>query len=101
MVSVIHNENDYVIAWCEWRQVGPSGYDVQYGHYIWINELWVHPQHRNQHMISLITEKILFLAPQAKYCYFKREKYGGRMSKVYPRELFEKLASKLCVMEIL
>ncbi len=97
MISVSSDDSGRVIAYIEWRQVGQSGFDKFRGEYIWINEFWIHEEYRRGKIFSKLVNAILFKAPHAKWCYFKREKYLGRMSKLYTREHFMKMSEKWMV----
>lgn len=79
----------------EWRQVGQSGFDKFQGEYIWINDLWVHPEYDGSTCIRQIIEDILSKALDAKFCYFTRQKYNGRMSRLWKRENFEMLIKQM------
>lgn len=72
-------KDDYIYAFCEWNLVNEKGHFDRHGKYVWVNDLYIHPDYRRngilREFINKITEK-----SGAKYCYFKREKYGGRMS---------------------
>ena len=92
MVTTVKNDDGYVVALLEWRQVGQSGFDKLYGEYVFINDLWIHPSKRGD---KSIMKKLGLIIMQksvgANYCYFTRKKYGGRMSKIYTRQHFERL----------
>lgn len=89
MVTSLKDDEGRIIALCEWRLVGPSGYEVENGHYIWVNEIWVHRSFERTSRINRIIDEIMRFVPQAKYCYFKRAKYGERM-KIFTREQWER-----------
>lgn len=89
MITTVKDDSDRVVAYAEWRQVGPSGFDVLGGAYIYIAQLWIHDDYKNTGLISEIITQILQAAPEAKHGYFNRKKYGDRMSKVFNRESFE------------
>ena len=94
MVSTVKDNNDRVIAFLEWRQVGQSGFDKLHGEYIWINHLWVHDDYKGYAIIKELIDDVLLKARMAKYAYFTRRKYQGRMSKLYKREDFSRLLRK-------
>ena len=97
MISVSNDNEGKVIGYIEWRQVGQSGFDKLHGEYVWINDFWIHPDYRGGHVMVNLIEKILNIARQAKWCYFTRRKYDGRLSKLYSREKFMRLVDKLQV----
>lgn len=97
MITTVPDSQGRVIAWIEWRQVAQSGFDKIRGEYVWVNDLWVHPDHRHSGIISQIIDTILWKAPHAKFGYFKRKKYNDRI-RIWTRENFMKLAKQLeCV----
>ena len=87
MVNVVSDENDKVIAYMEWRQVCRSGFDKLGGEYIWINDLWIHRSHKNDFdMYRKLMRQVFFHTKDAKWLYFNRRKYDGRLSKLYTKE---------------
>lgn len=94
MITTSKDNDGRVIAYIEWRQVAKSGFDKIYGEYIWINDFWIHKDYRNGGIFRQLVNSILFKAPEALWCYFLREKYNGRKSKLYTRENFMKLSEK-------
>lgn len=97
MISVSHDNYGRVIGYVEWRQVGPSGFEVFQGPYIWLQNLWIHQDYRGKTILKELIEDILLKAPDAKYGYFTREKYGHRMSKSFKRESVERVANVFIV----
>lgn len=89
MITTIKDDENYVVAFCEWRLVGPSGYEVQNGEYIWVNDLWVHPKYRELGLIGRIIDEVMSKVPQAKYCYFQRLQVNERV-RIYPRKVWER-----------
>ena len=94
MVTVVKDNDERVIGYIEWRLVGPSGFDVQNGEYIYINYFWITPDLRGDKTIfRRLVSQILRKGLSAKFGYFNRKKYGGKM-KMYPRQFFEDIANK-------
>ena len=94
MISVSKDDEGRVIGYIEWRQVGQSGFDKFRGEYVWVNDFWIHEDYRNGYVFIQLVNSILFKAQDAKWCYFRRGKYHGRVSKLYTREHFMKLSDK-------
>ena len=95
MIVTVKNENDFVIAYMESRQVGQSGFDKFRGEYLWINELWIHSSFKNAWEIYRnLMNQTLFKAMDAKWVYFRRNKYNGRVSKLYNRERLMNILEK-------
>lgn len=95
MISVSKDIDGKVIGFIEWRQVGQSGFDKFQGEYVWIQEIWVHKDHRGTHVFYDLIDKVMTLATNANYAYFTHAKYNDRMSRLYTREQFEKLMRKV------
>lgn len=89
MVTTLKNEDGYVIALCEWRLVGASGYEVPNGEYIWINDMWVHEDYRHIHKVNRIIDEIMCLVPEAKYAYFQRKNKNERL-RIFTRAQWER-----------
>jgi len=89
MITSLKDSEGRIIAYCEWRLVGPSGLEVPSGEYIWVNDMWVHPAFRRAHKVNRIIDEIMRGCPQAKYCYFQRKDVSDRL-RLYTREQFER-----------
>lgn len=89
MITSLKDDSGRIIAFCEWRLVGQSGYDKEEGEYVWINDCWVHEDYRRTNKFNRIIDEILRAAPTAKWGYFVRGKYGFR-KKIFSREQFER-----------
>jgi len=89
MITTLRNSDGLVYALCEWRLVGPSGYEVPNGVYIWINDIWVHEDYRGQHKVNRIIDEIMRTIPEAKYCYFQRKNHNDKV-RIYTRTQFER-----------
>lgn len=95
MVTTVKDENEHILGYIEWRQVGPSGYDVEGGRYVWINDMWIHPDYQRSNVLTELIEDVLNKSNGAEFTYFTRHKYGDRMSKLYTRKQFEKYVRKV------
>lgn len=89
MVTSLKDESGRIVCYCEWRLVGKSGFDRPDGEYVWVNDLWVHPEYKRTMRINRIVDEVMRSAPSANYCYFKREKYNGRL-KMFTKEYWER-----------
>lgn len=95
MITVSKDNDGRVIAYMESRQVGQSGFDKFRGEYLWINDLWIHNDYKNNWAVyRQLMNTTLFKAMDAKWMYFNRKKYGGRVSKLYSREKLIKILEK-------
>lgn len=94
MITTIHDDQNYIVAYLEWRQVSASGFDKYGGEYIFVADMWIHPEHRGQGLLQELISKVLLIAPEAKFCYYQRRKYDDRMSPLIRREVYENLIEK-------
>lgn len=95
MITVVKNNEQYVISYIEWKQVGQSGFDKFHGEYVWINDLWIHENHSYDWSIFReLIRGVFDKAVGAKEIYFKRMKYAGRL-KSYSREKIMKLIDRV------
>src|SRR3990167_2617490 len=55
--------------------------------YLYINDLWIHPQYRKGKIINLFIRLLEkdHRTKNVKYIYWSREKYDGRLSKLLTR----------------
>jgi len=99
LISTSKNNDGLVIAYCEWRNVGQSGFDKLHGEYVYIADIWIHDSHHNDWSIYReFMNEIFQKALHAKFMYFQRRKYQGRMSRVYTKERIMKLVDKCPMM---
>ena len=89
MITSLKNDDGLIYAFCEWRLVGKSGYDMENGEYIWVNDMWVHPKYRGQNKVSRIIDEIMRDVPQAQYCYFQRKAVNNKVH-MYSRRSWER-----------
>ncbi len=91
MVSVLKNEEGYVIAYSEWWVCNVNGHIQDKGEYCQVRELWIHPKHRNKgtiyKMIKLIDQGEFM--ENVKWVYWNRSKYD-RLSRLIPRDKIAK-----------
>src|SRR3990167_4911615 len=98
MVTSLKDIESKIIAYVEWRLVGQSGFDKQNGEYVWINDIWVHNNHRNNNLINRIIDEVMTLAPLAKYCYFRRLKRNENL-RMYTQSSFQRRRHKYQLVE--
>lgn len=94
MIARAEDKDGKIIGFIEWRQVGQSGFDKYQGEYVWINDFWIHDDYRSKEVFKELVEKVLNSSHPSKFCYWRRRKYNGRVSKLYTREHFERLVEK-------
>lgn len=89
MITSLKDTDGRIVAYCEWRLVGPSGYECENGEYIFVNDCWVHEGFRMKNRINRIIDEIMRLVPQAKYCYFQRKSKNEKV-RIYTRTQWER-----------
>ena len=93
MIAVKKDKEGRVIAYCEWRLVGQSGYECPNGKYVYVPDIWVHSSTRHQHLINEIIDDVMALVPQAEYCYFQRKDYNNKV-RIFTRSQMERRRMK-------
>lgn len=89
MITSLKDSDGKIVAYCEWRLVGPSGYEVPNGEYVYVSDLWVHKMFRFSDRIGRIIDEILRQSPTARFCYFQRLKHNHKL-RMYSREFWER-----------
>ena len=89
MITNLKDLSGRIVAYAEWRLVGPSGYEVPNGEYIWLNDIWIHEEYRNMGKLNKIIDEIMRLVPNAKYCYFQRKDINMKLH-IYSRRQWER-----------
>lgn len=79
MIEILRDEQGNLKAVCEYYVVDKDGHMKDDGEYVWVNEMEVAPQYRNNGCLRKFVSKIVTMYPQAKYGYFSREKYNKRV----------------------
>ena len=75
MIEVNKDSDGKIISYIVWQLVDEKGHFKKDGKYVWVDDLWTHPDYRKNGTIRKYINKICKIAPQAEYCYFNREKY--------------------------
>jgi hypothetical protein len=95
MITTIKDEDRKVICFCEWRLVGQSGFEMENGKYVWVNDLWIHESVRGQSKLYDIIEDIFAIVPETtEYCYFQRKEHNNRV-RIFTRSQMERMRDKL------
>ena len=90
MLTKYHDDDGRIIAYAEWLRVGQSGYTQDNGDYIWVQDMWVHEEYRFQHKVADIIDSVMSKIPEAKYCYFNRDKNGESRLRIYTQAQMER-----------
>lgn len=85
MLELIKDDQGNIHAVCEYYVVDKDGHMKDDGEFIWVNEVEVAPQYRNNGNLRSFVSKIVAMYPQAKYGYFSRRKYNDRV-RMYSKE---------------
>jgi len=93
MLTKSHDSEGRIIAYCEWRLVGQSGYECPNGKYVYVHDIWVHESVRHQNLVNEIINDVMTLVPQAEYCYFQRKDYNERV-RLFTRSQMERRRMK-------
>ena len=79
MLEVLYDNLGEIKAVCEYYVVDKYGHMDDKGAYIWVNDCVISPKYRNNGCLINFVKIITNRYPQAKYGYFKREKYNNRV----------------------
>ena len=93
MLTCLYDNSGNIIVACEWRKVNEHCQFDANGKYIWVHTVEISKQYQNNGILYKLIKQILNEMPEAKYCWFRREKYQGRM-RGYPRKLWERLVKE-------
>ena len=91
MISYLKDDNDKIYAFVEFNVVDLFGQLNDFGDYIWVAELWIHPDYRQNGSLN----KLVYLIdshPQsknAKWVYWNNGKHD-RKTRCFPRERLAK-----------
>ena len=98
MLEILKTDDGTIKAVCEWYLVNEKGgYDTA-GDMVWVNEVEISPQYRNNGILKYFAKIIMIKCPQAKFAYFhRRKKYPERGIRVYHKMRWLKLTGGLNV----
>ena len=92
MLELIKDDQGNIHAVCEYYVVDKDGHMKDDGEYIWISEVEVAPQYRNNGCLRKFVKIICEKYPNAKAGYFHRlKKYPNRRPRIYTRKQWESL----------
>lgn len=92
MLEIIKDTQGNIQAVCEWYLVDENGNFDQKGEFVWINEVEISPQYRNNGILKYFTKTIIEKASTAKFGYFWRQKkYPDRKPRIYHKVRWLKL----------
>ncbi len=79
MIESFKDVEGRILAYCDWQLVDDKGTIAKNGEYVFINDIYIAPAYRQNGLIRKIINKIEPLVPNAKYVYWRREKYNDRL----------------------
>jgi len=95
MITVLKNRKEYVYGLIEWYLVDVKGQLDDVGKYMYINELWIHPDKRRKTTLKHLIQKLNFdpNSYTAKFVYWRNRKFK-RLTPSYPRDRLAKIGEK-------
>ena len=93
MLEVIKDEQGNIKACLEFYVVDANGnYDVN-GEFVWINEVCISHQYKNNGLLKELTRNVLAkVPPSAKFGYFwRQDKYPNRKMKIWHKKQWERI----------
>jgi len=92
VIEILKDNKENIKAVCEWQLVDSNGNFKQNGEFVWISEVEISSQYRNNGILKVFARIIMTKAPQAKFGYFWRQKkYPNRKIKIYHKYQWLKL----------
>ena len=87
MIETKTTDTGLIYSYVVYDLVNQTGIKDPNGEYIFIDDLWVHPNFRNNGTIKYYIQTITDKFPQARYGYFvRRWKYPNRKAKMFTRD---------------
>lgn len=92
MLEKILDDNKNLKACLEWYLCNEKGELDDKGRYVWVNDVYINPEYRNNGILKKFVAQVINKCPQAQYCYFyRRKKYPDRGTRLYPKRLWTTL----------
>ena len=93
MVTTTKDTEGRITAYIEWSLRDKLGLEDKEGKYVWVNDMWVHPNYRFKGMFRKFQRLIEPLVPTARFIYWRRKKHKrngkSRISIYNERQLFK------------
>ena len=92
MISCLRNDNGFIYAYIEWYILDQFGQFQSMGNFMYINDVWVHPDYRNNKCIERIIPQLHNhnFSSNVRVVYWARDKYNGKISKYLRLKLSKK-----------
>ena len=92
MLEIIKDNTEKIKAVCEWYLVDINGNFDNKGEFVWVNEVEISSQYKNNGILKQFIKIIIQKCPQAKFGYFwRKEKYPDRKIRIYHKARWLKL----------
>ena len=97
MIHTLHTKDNFIYAYTVFRTVNQFGIAQNKSYYIYVEEIWIHPEYRNRKVLRELIDHIDNHEEtiNALWVYWKNEKHD-RVSKTFSRDRFIK-KEKLCI----
>ena len=93
MIEILKDENENLLAVCEYYIVDNSGKLKDSGNYIWISDIFVNKSQRNNGILKKFIHIICNRVPWSQFGYFwRKEKYPNRSPHIYSRNQWLKMS---------
>lgn len=87
MINTLKSPKGFIYAYIEWQILDASGQFKDNGEYIYVQEVWIHPEFRGakilNQLITMVDEHKF--ARNASFVYWTRDKYNDRTSRIFSR----------------
>lgn len=93
MTEYIKDPKGNLLAFVEFAVVDKNGKIDDNGEYVWVSDMYVNPNCRNNGMIPKFIDRITKRVPKAKYGYYKRELKDNRI-RIFDRDHWLGLLNK-------
>ena len=94
MIETLKNEDGYIYGYITAQLVNDSGIPDEEGNFVYIWDIFVHPEYRQSQTINqLITLIDKRCGSKARYVYWNSEKHNDRQTRSFRRERLAKMGA--------
>jgi GNAT superfamily N-acetyltransferase len=95
MLEILKTDDGSIKACLEWYLVNARGEFDNKGEWVWINDVYIAPQFRNNGILKTFVKNVIEKCPQAMFGYFhRRTKYPERGIRIYHKSRWLKLIGR-------
>jgi len=93
MISFLDNPEGYIYAYIEWYTTDQEGHNQENGEFIYIEEIWIHPDKRKTTALNHLVYKVDKhpFTYKSKWVYWLNQKHNERLTRSFPRERLAKI----------